>query len=96
MSELIHRLLVLLWFLSYMASIYLALHMLVARFSGSPGGRLLWFFGIVTSPLTRPVRRIVPAGTSEGRVRLITLLALIVLWAGTRTLLGVMGGVDLG
>jgi len=95
MSELIHRLVVLLWFLSYMASIYLALHMVVARFSGRPDSRLLWFFGVVTSPLTRPVRLVVPPGTPEGRVRLITLLVLIALWIGMRTLLGRMGGVSL-
>lgn len=96
MFELIHRLLVLLWFVSYMASIYLALHMAVARLSRSSDGRVLWFFGVVTAPLTRPVRVVVPTGTTEGRVRLITLLLLIALWIGTRALLGSMGGVDLG
>ena len=37
MHELIYRFLVLVWFLSYMAAIYLALHMIVARFT--PGAR---------------------------------------------------------
>jgi hypothetical protein len=96
MYELIHRLLVLLWFLSYMATIYLALHMVVARLSRAPDSRVLWFFAVVTAPLTRPVRVVVPPGTPEGRVRLITLLVLIALWLGTRALLGTLGGVGLG
>ena len=71
---LIYRLLVLVWFLSYMAAIYLALHMIVARFTRAPDSRLLWFFSVITGPLTRPARAWVSAGASEGRVRLITLL----------------------
>ena len=39
-----------------MATIYLALHIVVARFSRAPDSRLLWFFSVVTGPLTRPVR----------------------------------------
>jgi hypothetical protein len=94
MHELIYRLLVLIWFLSYMAAIYLALHMIVARFARAPDGRLLWFFSVVTGPLTLPVRSRMPAGTPEGRVRLITLLVLVALWIGSRLVLGTMGGVD--
>jgi hypothetical protein len=96
MHELIYRLLVLAWFLSYMAAIYLALHMIVARLSRAPDGRLLWFFSVITEPLTRPVRTWVPAGTSEARVRLITLVALVAVWLGTRVLLGHLGGLDIG
>jgi hypothetical protein len=95
MYELIYRLVVLIWFLSYMAAIYLALHMIVARFSRAPDSRLLWFFSVITGPLTRPVRGWVPAGTPEARVRLITLLVLVTLWLGSRLLLGAMGGLDL-
>jgi len=94
MPELIYRLLVLVWFLSYMAAIYLALHMIVARFSRAPDSRLLWFFSVITGPLTRPVRSWAP-GASEGRVRLITLLALVALWIGSRLVLGAMGGLEL-
>jgi hypothetical protein len=96
MHELIHRCLVLVWFLSYMAAIYLALHMLVARLSRAPDGRLLWFFGVITSPLTRPVRAVMPAGTPERRIQLITLVVLIMVWLGTRALLGPLGGVEIG
>ncbi|HEY7252191.1 MAG TPA: hypothetical protein VIG37_16955 [Methylomirabilota bacterium] len=96
MYELIYRLLVVLWFLSYMAAVYLALHMMVARLSRAPDSRLLWFFSVVTSPLTRPVRALMPPGTPDGRVRLITLLVLVALWIGTRALLGTLGGVVIG
>jgi len=96
MHELIYRLLVLVWFLSYMAAIYLALHMIVARVTRAPDSRLLWFFSVITGPLTRPVRAWVPPGTSEARVRLITLIGLVALWLGTRVLLGTMGGLDIG
>jgi uncharacterized protein YggT (Ycf19 family) len=96
MYELIHRLLVLLWFLSYTAAIYLALHMVVARVSRAPDSRVLWFFSVVTGPLTRPVRAVLPAGTPEPRVRLVTLVVLVVLWIGARMLLGTLGGVSVG
>ena len=96
MHALIYRLVVLVWFLSYMAAIYLALHMIVARFTRAPDSRLLWFFSVITGPLTRPVRAWVPPGTSEARVRLITLIGLVALWLGTRVLLGTMGGLDIG
>jgi hypothetical protein len=94
MHELIYRLLVLVWFLAYMAAIYLALHMVVSRVTRAPDSRLLWFFSVITGPLTRPARAWVSAGTPEGRVRLITLLALMALWLGARLLLGTMGGLD--
>lgn len=96
MYELIHRLLVLLWFLSYTAAIYLALHMVVARVTRTPDNRVLWFFSVVTGPLTRPVRAVLPAGTSEPHVRLVTLVVLVVLWIGARMLLGTLGGVNIG
>ena len=96
MHELIYRFLVLVWFLSYMAAIYLALHMIVARVTRAPDSRALWFFSVVTGPLTRPVRVWAPPGTSEARVRLITLIVLVAMWLGTRVLLGAMGGLDIG
>jgi hypothetical protein len=39
-----------------MALFYLALHKIVSRFSQKPNSKLLWFFSVVTAPLTRPVR----------------------------------------
>lgn len=96
MYELIHRLLVLLWFLSYTAAIYLALHIVAARVTRTPDSRVLWFFSVVTGPLTRPVRAVLPADTPEPRVRLATLVVLVFLWIGARMLLGAMGGVSVG
>ena len=40
-----------------MAVFYLALHKIVARLSRKPGSKLLWFFGVLTTPLTTPVKK---------------------------------------
>ena len=47
----------LLRFLCFIAVFYLALHKIVARFSRKPNSKLLWFFGVLTAPLTMPVKR---------------------------------------
>ena len=68
-------------FLFFMASVYLGLHMLFARLV--PADRpsaTLWFFSVVTGPLTRPVRALVPAGTTESRVRALALAIYVGLW----------------
>jgi len=96
MHELVYRLIVLVWFVAYMATIYLALHILLARLIGSPASRLLWFFSVVTTPLTAPVRAVLPQGIPEGRVRWITLALCVAVWLGARLVLAGMGGVDLG
>jgi hypothetical protein len=96
MREPIRYLLVVLWFLSYMASIYLALHIAVARFSRAPGSRLLWFFSVVTGPLTRPVRALMPPGTPETWVRLAALGAYVALLIAARVALASFGGNPLG
>ena len=96
MHELVYRLLVLVWFVAYMAAIYLALHIMLARFISAPESRLLWFFSVVTTPLTAPVRAALPQGIPEGRVRWITLILCVAIWLGARLVLARMGGVDLG
>lgn len=96
MSDLIYRLSVLLWFLAYTASVYLVLHILVARFSRKPESRLLWFFGVVTRPLIWPIRKLVPNGTSEARLRWLALGLYAVIWFGMRLFLGSWGGPNLG
>ena len=85
-----------LWFVFYMASIYLALHIVVARFSRAPDSRLLWFFSVVTGPLTRPVRALIPPGTPESRVRLVALGAYVALLIAARLALASLGGNPLG
>jgi uncharacterized protein YggT (Ycf19 family) len=96
MHELVYRLLVLIWFVAYMAAIYLGLHIVLARFISAPESRLLWFFSVVTTPLTAPVRAVLPRGIPEGRVRWITLALCLAVWLCARLVLAGMGGVDLG
>lgn len=92
MREPMRFLLVIVWFVSYMAVIYLALHALVARLSRAPESRLLWFFGVVTGPLTRPVRALLPPGTREGRVRLAAIGVYAALLIAARVALAQLGG----
>ncbi len=74
-------------FLFMMASVYLLLHMIFARLITSPGSQVMWFFSVVTGPLVRPVRAVVPAGTSEARLRAIALAAYVGLWIVTDKIL---------
>jgi hypothetical protein len=92
MDVLIYRMLLLISFVAYMAAIYVALHIAVAHFSRVPGSRLLWFFSVLTGPLTRPIRGILPAGMTESQVRYLTLGACVVIWLATRLLLAALGG----
>jgi len=96
MDALIYRLLVLLWFLFYMAVIYLALHIVIARFVTASDSRVLWFFSVVTGPLTRPVRAMMPAGASEPRVRAVALVAYFLLMLIAHTIFRQLGGNPLG
>lgn len=73
--------------LLFMAWVYLALHVLFARLIANPQSPMLWFFSVVTGPLTRPVRAALPAGTPERRVRVIALAAYFALWLVVRILL---------
>ena len=91
MYELAYRLLVIVWFVGYMAAVYLALHIAVAWLSRSPDSRLLWFFSLVTSPLTRPVRRLMPPGANESRVRLAALAASLFVMVAARLTLAWLG-----
>ena len=83
-NDILYRLLIVGWFVAYMAAIYLMLHMVVVRLSRNPNGTVLWFFSVLTSPLTWPVRAVLPEGTPERRVRLIALGAWLGLWLLTR------------
>lgn len=74
-----------------MASVYLASHILFARLIASPQSQVLAFFAIVTSPLTRPIRALLPPGTQEARVRAIALAIYVVLWLATDRLARMLG-----
>jgi hypothetical protein len=77
-----------------MAAVYLALHVVFARFIRSPQSPVLWFFGVVTGPLTRPVKALLPPATPERRVRLVALAVYTSLWLAARLLLtSLTGGV---
>lgn len=78
--------------LFFMASIYLLLHILFASLIRRPDSPVLWFFGIVTGPLTRPVRSILPAGTPEPRVRTMSLVVYLLLWIVARVVLHQIAG----
>ena len=75
--------------LLFMAWVYLALHVVFVRLV-SPDNPVLWFFGVVTGPLTRPVRALLPRGTPESRVRTVALMAYVVLWIVVRGLFTVL------
>jgi surface polysaccharide O-acyltransferase-like enzyme len=96
MHEILYRFLVFLWFLFYMAAVYLALHIIAARVSRAPESRLLWFFGIITAPLTRPLRPLLPPGISEGRIRLIALGTYVALLVAARLAVSSLGRTPLG
>ena len=70
-----------------MAAIYLLLHVAFARLIGRPDSPVVWFFSVVTGPLTRPVRVMLAPGTPERRVRLVALGAYTGLWLVSRLLL---------
>ena len=70
-------------FVFMMASLYLATHILFARLITTPTSQVLAFFTIVTAPLTRPIRTLLPAGINEARVRVIALAIYVALWIVT-------------
>jgi uncharacterized protein YggT (Ycf19 family) len=70
-------------FLCMMATVYLAAHILFAWLISSPQSQVLAFFAVVTSPLTRPIRAVLPAGTADARVRAVALAVYLVLWIVT-------------
>jgi hypothetical protein len=82
--------------LFFMAAVYLALHIVFDRVIVNRENPALWFFAVVTGPLTRPVRALLPAGTPEPRVRTIAFVVYLLLWIAVRALfmqlLGVRGG----
>ena len=64
------RLLFLLRFLCFMSLVYLGLHIIFARLISRPDSRVLWFFAVLTSPLTRPFQMWIAPNSSEPHRRL--------------------------
>jgi hypothetical protein len=81
--------------LFFMAWVYLALHVIFARLV-SADNPALWFFGVVTGPLTRPVRGFLPRGTPETRVRTVALLVYFVCWIVVRGFFAAVLGPRIG
>ena len=73
----------------FMAWIYLALHVVFARVV-RPDNPAMWFFQVVTSPLTRPVRALLPAPTPEARIRMVALVAYLILWMVVRAIFALL------
>jgi hypothetical protein len=67
-------------FLCFMAMFYLALHKIVSRWSRKPGSKLLWFFSVLTAPLTRPVRAWMMPNAAEDKLLSGALLFYGLLW----------------
>jgi hypothetical protein len=80
MNELVFQLIVILRFVCFIALFYLMLHILVSGIIKRPENKVLWFFSVLTEPLTRPVRAWVAVDMPEQRVRLIALVFYGVLW----------------
>jgi len=86
MNDTLVRLVYVLWFVSFMATCYLGLHVVVAPLL-QPGSKTTAFFTILTSPLTRPVRRFLGPGASEKRVLALSLAAVAAICVVFRILL---------
>jgi hypothetical protein len=86
-ARILHTINVVVPLVFFMASVYLFLHVIFARFITRPDSPVLWFFSVVTGPLTRPVRVLLAVGTPERRVRLVALGLYVALWLSSRILL---------
>ena len=96
MDALLIRAVLILGFLAYMAAVYLLLHIVFARLIRGSESRTLWFFSVVTRPLTRPVRPLLAPDTPETRVRLIALGVYAAFWLITKVLVAQMRGIPPG
>ena len=70
----------------FMATVYLALHIAFARLVRTPASPVLWFFGVVTGPLTSPIRAWLAPASPEPRVRMLALGVYALLWLTSRVL----------
>ena len=80
MNESVLRLLVLLRFLCFVALVYLSLHVIFSRLIAKSDSKVLWFFSVLTGPLTWPVRAWFVPSASESRVRLTAMVVYGLLW----------------
>ena len=67
-------------FICFVAVVYLGLHIVFSRLISRSDSKILWFFSIITLPLTRPVRAWFVPGATESRLRFVALVFYVVLW----------------
>ena len=94
MDNFLIRLLLILGFLAYMAGIYLLVHIVFARLIRDPASPVLWFFSVITGPLTRPVRAFLPPGAPQARVRWLALGVCGAIWLLTKVVLAQIRGLS--
>lgn len=80
MTESALQLLVVVRFLCFVAVIYLGLHVVFSRLISRSDSKILWFFSVITLPLTRPMRGWFAPGTPESRLRFVALIFYVGLW----------------
>ena len=80
MTDPISQILLLARFLCFVAVFYLALHKIAARLSKKPDSKLLWFFSVLTTPLTRPVSKWLMPGANEDQLLSGALFCYALLW----------------
>jgi uncharacterized protein YggT (Ycf19 family) len=80
MSGFVLQVIILLRFICFIALFYLMLHILVSRVIKKPEHKVLWFFSVLTGPLTGPVRVWLSIDLPEQRLRWIALMFYGVLW----------------
>ena len=82
-------LLTLIRFLCFVAIVYLTLHVIFARLITRPDSKVLWFFSIITSPLTWPVRAWLFPQAGESQLRFAALIVYGLLWVVVVVLMNV-------
>ena len=63
-----------------MAVFYLALQKIVARLTRKPDSKLLWFFGVLTAPLTIPVKRYSSPDATDDQIVTYALIFYVLVW----------------
>ena len=64
-----------------MSLVYLGLHSIFAWLISRPDSKVLWFFSVLTSPLTWPLQMWIAPNTPEPQRRRVALMVYGVLWA---------------
>jgi hypothetical protein len=80
MNKFLFQLIILLRFVCFIALFYLMLHILGSRIIKRPEHKILWFFSVLTGPLTRPVRAWASSDVPEQRLRWLALIFYALLW----------------